>query len=186
MHVKLRGLLAIMSVALGIVLAGAAAGCQRYTIEMAGDVKDADGKPVVGCRVELLVRRELLANWTSYLSREGITSPGGAFSFSVFAPSSSGYRLRVKHPGYQEWLLDASPRRFPNHVHVTLRRIGESLSVADQSGARTASLGKESPNKGMKLTSVERIGRSQLIPGVRPTVREQHEEAAPGMSTAPV
>jgi lipopolysaccharide assembly outer membrane protein LptD (OstA) len=25
------------------------------------------------------------------------------------------------------------------------------------------------PNKGMKLTSVERIGRSQLIPGVRPT-----------------
>jgi hypothetical protein len=25
------------------------------------------------------------------------------------------------------------------------------------------------PNKGMKLTSAERIGRSQLIPGVRPT-----------------
>jgi hypothetical protein len=25
------------------------------------------------------------------------------------------------------------------------------------------------PDKGMKLTSVERIGRSQLIPGVRPT-----------------
>ena len=24
------------------------------------------------------------------------------------------------------------------------------------------------PNKGMKLTSVQRIGRSQLIPGVRP------------------
>ena len=41
-------------------------------------------------------------------------------------------------------------------------------------------------NKEMKLTSVERIGRSQLISGVRPTVREQHEEAAPGMSTAPV
>jgi len=36
----------------------------------------------------------------------------------------------------------------------------------------------------MKQTSVEHIGRSQLIPGVRPTVREQHEEAAPGMSTA--
>jgi TonB family protein len=28
----------------------------------------------------------------------------------------------------------------------------------------------ESPNKGMKLTSAERIGRSQLIPGVRRTV----------------
>ena len=27
---------------------------------------------------------------------------------------------------------------------------------------------------------------SQLIRRVRPTVREQHEEAAPGMSTAPV
>jgi hypothetical protein len=26
-------------------------------------------------------------------------------------------------------------------------------------------------NKGMKLTSVESIGRSQLIPGVRPTAR---------------
>jgi hypothetical protein len=25
------------------------------------------------------------------------------------------------------------------------------------------------PNKGMKLTSVERIGRPQLIPSVRPT-----------------
>ena len=36
----------------------------------------------------------------------------------------------------------------------------------------------------MKLTSVERIERSQLIPGVRPTVGEQHEEAAPGVSTA--
>ena len=28
----------------------------------------------------------------------------------------------------------------------------------------------ERPNKGMKLTSAERIGRSQLIPGVGPTV----------------
>jgi hypothetical protein len=27
------------------------------------------------------------------------------------------------------------------------------------------------PNKGMKLTSVEHIGRSQLIPGVRQTER---------------
>ena len=32
----------------------------------------------------------------------------------------------------------------------------------------------EPQNKGMKLTSAERIGRSQLIPGVRPTsVSEQ-------------
>jgi hypothetical protein len=29
------------------------------------------------------------------------------------------------------------------------------------------------PNKGMKLTSAERIRRSQLIPGVRPTVAER-------------
>ena len=36
----------------------------------------------------------------------------------------------------------------------------------------------------MKLTSVEPIGRSQLIPGVRPTVGEEHEEAAPGATTA--
>jgi hypothetical protein len=42
------------------------------------------------------------------------------------------------------------------------------------------------PNKGMKLTSVEHIGRSQLIPGVRPTAEQQHEEAAPGVSTARV
>ena len=31
------------------------------------------------------------------------------------------------------------------------------------------SLNHERPNKGMKQTSVERIGRSQLIPSVRPT-----------------
>jgi len=30
------------------------------------------------------------------------------------------------------------------------------------------------PNKGMKLTSVEPIGRSQLIPSVRPTVAKSH------------
>ena len=44
-------------------------------------------------------------------------------------------------------------------------------------------------NKGMKLTrsAPAREPRPlQLIPSVRPTVREQHEEAAPGMSTAPV
>jgi hypothetical protein len=41
-------------------------------------------------------------------------------------------------------------------------------------------------NKGMKLTRPERIGASQLIPGVRPTVGEQHVEAAPGVDTAPV
>jgi len=31
----------------------------------------------------------------------------------------------------------------------------------------------EPPNKGMKLTSAERIGRSQLIPGVRRTKLER-------------
>jgi hypothetical protein len=31
----------------------------------------------------------------------------------------------------------------------------------------------ELPNKGMKLTKPERIGALQLIPGVRPTVRER-------------
>jgi hypothetical protein len=34
-------------------------------------------------------------------------------------------------------------------------------------GGAPCSLNTVSPNKGMKLTSVERIGRSQLIPGVR-------------------
>jgi hypothetical protein len=133
MRAKRRGLLAIMIVASGIVLA--TAGCQRYTIQMAGDVKDADGKPVMGCKVELLVRREFLAHWTGYVSREAVTDPGGAFSFNVFAPASSSYRLRVKQPGYQEWLLDAPSRRSPAHVHVALRRIGESPSLADQSGS---------------------------------------------------
>jgi hypothetical protein len=35
--------------------------------------------------------------------------------------------------------------------------------------------GRTPPNKGMKLTSVERIERSQLIPGVRRTVAERRE-----------
>ena len=43
----------------------------------------------------------------------------------------------------------------------------------------------EPPNKRMKLTEREHIEVRQLILSVRPTVREQHEEAAPGMSTAP-
>ena len=38
------------------------------------------------------------------------------------------------------------------------------------------------PNKGMKLTSVERIGRSQLIPGVRPTgLRRQNRLTDDGL-----
>jgi hypothetical protein len=36
------------------------------------------------------------------------------------------------------------------------------------------------PNKGMKLTSVERNGRSQLIPGVRPTVAGAARGSSPG------
>ena len=39
-------------------------------------------------------------------------------------------------------------------------------------------------NKGMQLTRPVLVAASQLIPSVRPTVREQHEEVAPGMSTA--
>jgi hypothetical protein len=40
------------------------------------------------------------------------------------------------------------------------------------------------PNKEMKLTSVEHIGRSQLISSVRQTVRECHQDAneAAGLS----
>ena len=39
-------------------------------------------------------------------------------------------------------------------------------------------------NKEMQLTRPVQIAASQLISSVRPTVREQHEEAVPGMSTA--
>jgi hypothetical protein len=40
-------------------------------------------------------------------------------------------------------------------------------------------------NKGMKLTSAERIGRSQLIPGVRRTI-EPTAEARDGIALAPL
>jgi len=36
----------------------------------------------------------------------------------------------------------------------------------------------EPPNKGMKLSSVERIRRWQLMPGVRRTVEEREAEKA--------
>ena len=130
MRMKFRGLAAIVGVAaLGLLIGGTAA-CQRYRLQIAGGVKDADGKPLQGCRVELLVRRELVGSWTGYVSREVVTSSGGTFSFNVFAPSSRTYRLRVMNPGYQEWLLDAPSPGAPNHVHVTLRRLGEAASSA--------------------------------------------------------
>jgi hypothetical protein len=126
-----RLLLAIVGAASAVLLGTAA--CQRYHFQMAGDVKDVDGQPLEGCKVELLVRRHMLGDWSGYVSRDGVTNAGGAFSFSVFAPSGGTYRLRVKHPGYQEWLLDAASAGAPTHVHITLRRLGAPPGAAGQS-----------------------------------------------------
>ena len=41
----------------------------------------------------------------------------------------------------------------------------------------------EPPNRGMKLTSAERIGRWQLMPGVRWTNRRATERTRPGKAT---
>ena len=41
-------------------------------------------------------------------------------------------------------------------------------------------IGAAPQNKGMKLTSAERIGRSQLIPGVVPTTRGAARGSSPG------
>lgn len=100
--------------------------CQRYQLLLPGDVKDLDGKPIPGCTVELLVRRQLLGNWTGYVAREAVTDPEGAFSFDVLAPPGSSSRLRVAHPGYQEWLLEAPSSGTPTHVHITLLRVKQS------------------------------------------------------------
>jgi hypothetical protein len=46
------------------------------------------------------------------------------------------------------------------------RLLGDGKSREFMAHARAK---RQPPNKGMKLTSVEPIGRSQLIPSVRPT-----------------
>jgi hypothetical protein len=109
------------------------ASCVRFRSQMAGNVKDVDGKAVADCRVELLVRRELLGVWTGYVSREAVTNPAGAFSFDVFAPSRSSFRIRVTHPDHQEWVLESPSPRIPNYVHVTLRRVGGSAEPVGRS-----------------------------------------------------
>jgi hypothetical protein len=51
------------------------------------------------------------------------------------------------------------------------RPLGERIVGSLTVSLRDSAVGSaRPPNKGMKLTSVERIGRSQLIPGVRPLI----------------
>jgi hypothetical protein len=116
--------LLIAAVAVGSTLLSLVS-CQRYPLLLPGDVKDLEGTPIGGCRVELLVRRQLLGNWTGYVSREAVTNPAGAFSFDVLALPGSSYRLRVAHPGYHEWLVEAPSSRTPRRVHITLVRAGQ-------------------------------------------------------------
>jgi hypothetical protein len=116
-----------------VILLGAVS-YEHYRFQLPGDVKDSRGQPIQGCKVELLIRWQLLENWTGYVSRDAVTNSGGAFSFNVFAPFRSSYRLRVQYPGYQEWLLDAPFARAPGRVHITLVRLGQSQAAESSRG----------------------------------------------------
>ena len=118
-----RPLFVVGSVA--VVLLGTV-GCHDYRFVLPGDVKDGDGRAMGGCRVELLVRWTYSANSSGYVTREAVTTADGSFRFDVFAPLNGSYRLRVNHPGYQEWLVEAPSTGVPNRIHVTLLRTGDS------------------------------------------------------------
>jgi len=104
---------------------------QHFRFQLPGDVKDSHGQPIQGCKVELLIRWQPLENWTGYVSRDTVTNSSGAFSFNVFAPLRSTYRLRVQYPGYHEWLLEAPSAGAPKRVHITLFRVGQSRLTAE-------------------------------------------------------
>jgi len=119
-----------LATAVSIVALVALFSCQRHELLLPGDVKDLDGKPIEGCRVELLVKGQLFSGWTSYIAREAVTDSTGQFSFDVIAIRAATYRLRIAHPGYQEWLHEAPWPRTPRRYHIALLREGQSMPVA--------------------------------------------------------
>ena len=100
----------------------------RHRISVPGDVRAYSGGPVAGCTVELLVRRQLSDSWSVYSVRKATTRPDGSFSFSVLRLPGASYRLRVAHPGYHQWVLDAPLSWVPRHVPITLLRARDPVS----------------------------------------------------------
>lgn len=129
----MRSTLVVLVASVAAIVTGAVA-YQHYRFRLVGDVKDADGRPLQGCSVELLRRWRPLANWTNYIARKSITNSGGVFAFDVLSPPRGTFRLRVLHAGYHEWLLEAPACHVPNRVHVTLLRDGESFRTMQTTG----------------------------------------------------
>jgi hypothetical protein len=94
----------------------------RNRLWVPGDVKDVEGRPIEGCKVELVVQTPVFSNWSGTIAREALTDSAGRFSFSEFVVHESTYRLRIKHPGYQEWLIDGKWPGSPRRYHITLLR----------------------------------------------------------------
>jgi hypothetical protein len=123
-------------------LIGAAAGvagvliclsCDENRLSLPGDVRDIDGRPIDGCKVQLLVQVPLAENWTGTISREATTDAAGRFSFSVLVVFKGRYRLRIEQPGYQAWQVDGAWPGTPNRFHVTLLREGQQAAGAPAS-----------------------------------------------------
>jgi len=111
----------VLAVAAGVTILLAVVSYRHYRFEVLGDVKDDSGQWIEDCKVELLLQWHVSANSTVYRARDTLTKSGGAFSFSLFAPPGSTFRLHVVQAGYQDWLLAGSSSRMPTRVHVTLR-----------------------------------------------------------------
>jgi hypothetical protein len=100
-----------------------------------GDVHDTEGRPIAGCKIQLLAQVPVSENWTGTISRESITDAQGRFSFSVLVGFKSRYRLRIEQPEYQAWQVEGSWPGVPNRFHITLRRRDER---AERGRARIA------------------------------------------------
>ena len=96
--------------------------CDENRLSLAGDVRDTAGRPVEGCKAQLVVQTPAFGGWTGTISREAATDSAGRFSFSVLVVHRSTYRLRIEHPGYQEWLHEGTWPGAPRRYHITLRR----------------------------------------------------------------
>lgn len=116
---RARGFIAIAALLLGVV---SVAACDGNRLLLPGDVRDTEGRAISGCKVELVVHTPLVRSWTGYVAREAITDPAGPFSFDVFVVRAADYRIRIAHPGYQEWLIQSRWPSTPTRYHITLLR----------------------------------------------------------------
>jgi hypothetical protein len=114
----MRAMLLVVVGGVAAIITGVLA-YHHYRFRLLGDVKDADGRPIQGCTVELARRWFPQANWIFYIARESTTNSDGAFAFDILSPPGGTFRLRVVCSGHEKWLIEAPASSVPKYVHVT-------------------------------------------------------------------